>query len=123
MLRGRLLMESLRVGAELAVRDLTVRRLGREDVSASASATQPKAWAFLDFEAPDERVEELAAALAAALLPDDGWYASFEVGDEHVVIFADKVFRYVKGDRDAHREAVAYALAAGTPKQQIDWGE
>jgi hypothetical protein len=123
MLRGRVLMDSLRVGAELAVPDLRARRLGREDVSASASATQPKIWAFLDFEAPDERAEELAAALAAALLPDDGWYANFEVGEEHVVVFADRVFRYVKGDRDAHREAVAYALTAGTPKHQIDWGE
>lgn len=45
----------------------------------------------------------------AALLPDDGWYANFEVGEEHVVDFADRVFRYVKGDRDAHREAVTYA--------------
>lgn len=116
-------MESLRVGAELIADDLTVRRLGREDVSASASGTQPKVWAFLDFEAPDERAEELAATLAAALLADDGWYANFEVGDEHVVVFADKVFRYVKGDRAAHREAVAYALAAGTPEHQIDWGE
>lgn len=121
MLRGRVL--SLRVGTDLAVHDLRVRRLGREDVSASASATQPKVWAFLDFEAPDDRADELAAALAAALLPDDGWYANFEVGDEHVVVFADKVFRYVKGDRAAHREAVAYGLAAGTPKHQIDWGE
>lgn len=123
MLRGRVLMDSLRVGAELAVHDLTVGRLGREDVSASASGTQPKIWGFLDFEAPDERAGELAAALAAALLSDDGWYASFEVGGEHVVIFAGRVFRYVKGDREAHREAVAYALAAGTPKHQIDWGD
>lgn len=46
MLRGRVLMDSLRVGAELAVPDLRARRLGREDVSASASATQPKIWAF-----------------------------------------------------------------------------
>jgi ribosomal protein L13 len=123
MLRGRVLIDSLRVGAELAVPDLRVRRLGREDVSASASPTQPKIWGFLDFEAPDERAGELAAALAAALLSDDGWYSNFEVGDEHVVVFADKIFRYATGDRAAHREAVAYALAAGTPKHQIDWGE
>src|SRR5450756_2547730 len=82
MLRGRLLTESLRVGAELAVPDLLVRRVGRVDVSSSASTTQPKVWTFLDFEAPDERADELAAALASALLPDDGWYANFEVADE-----------------------------------------
>ena len=123
MLRGRLLMESLRVGAELAVPGLLVRRLGREDVSTSAVATQPKVWAFVDFEAPSDRAHELAPALAAALSPDDGWYANFEVGNELVVVFAGKMFRYAKGDRVAHGEAVAYALSAGTPKQQIDWGE
>lgn len=63
MLRRRELLDILRVGAELAVPDLRVRRLGREDVSASASTTQPKIWAFLNFEAPDERTEELATAL------------------------------------------------------------
>ena len=90
-------------------------------MSSSASATQPKVWTFLDFEAPDERTSELAAALAATLLPDDGWYANFEVGDEDVVIFADKVFRYAKGDPAAQQEARAYGLAAGTPEHQLDW--
>jgi len=121
MLRGRLLTESLRIGAELAVPDLVVRRLGRVDVSSSASATQPKVWTFLDFEAPDERAGELAATLASALLTDDGWYANFEVGDQDVVIFAGKVFRYAKGDTAARQEARAYGLAAGTPEHQLDW--
>jgi len=116
-----MLTESLRIGAELAVPDLVVRRLGRVDVSSSASETQPKVWTFLDFEAPDEHAGELAAALAAALLADDGWYANFEVGDQDVVIFAGKVFRYAKGDTAARQEARAYGLAAGTPEHQLDW--
>ena len=121
MLRGRLLTESLRVGAELAVPDLLVRRMGRVDVSSSASATQPKIWTFLDFEAPDDRADELALALASALLPDDGWYANFEVADEDVVVFANRVFRYVKGDQSARDEALVYGRAAGTPEHQLDW--
>jgi len=121
MLRGRLLTESLRVGTELAVQDLVVRRVGRVDVSSSASATQPKVWTFLDFEAPDDRADELAVALASALLPDDGWYANFEVGDEDVVVFANRVFRYVKGDQAARHEVLVYGRTAGTPEHQLDW--
>ena len=120
MLRGRLLTESLRIGAEPAVPDLVVRRLGRVDVSSSASETQPKVWTFLDFEAPSKHADEPAAALAAALLPDDGWYANSEVGDEDAVIFAGRVFRYAKGDTAARQEARAHGLAAGTPEHKLD---
>ncbi len=121
MLRGRLLTESLRVGTVLAVPYLAVRRLGRADVSSSASATQPKIWTFIDFEAPDDRADELAAALASALLPDDGWYANFAVGDDDVVVFANRVFRYRKDDGAARSEVLAYGRAAGTPEHQLDW--
>ena len=53
---------------------------------------------FLDFEADDDRADELAHALAAALLPDDGWYADFQSDAEHFVAFSGAVFRYRKGD-------------------------
>ena len=122
MIEGRLLLESLRVGAELSVPELTVRRLGREDVS-SATASQPSVWGYLDFEAPDHRASELAEGLAAVLLPEGGWYASFALGEELVVVFADRVFRYRRGDREAHREAARYARDVGVPEHQIDWGE
>ena len=65
MLTGRLLAESLRVGADLEVADLRVVRIGRNDVSNSATpsdgseaagdslrgavAGQPPIWMFLDF--------------------------------------------------------------------------
>jgi hypothetical protein len=123
MLNARVLAESLRVGVDLAVPDLRVTRVGRHDVSASVVATQPKVWTFLDLEAPDERADELAGALADALLPDDGWYADFSVGDEHVVVFSGHVFRYRKGDMAARAQAVAYGMVAGTPRHQLDWGE
>ena len=85
------------------------------------SATQPKVWTFLDFGAPDERADELAVVLAPALLPDDGWYANFEVGDEDVVVVANRVFRFVKGDHAARHEALVYGRTAGTPEHRLDW--
>jgi len=69
----------------------------------------------------DDRADELAEALASALLPDDSWYANFEVAEEDVVVFANRVFRYVKGDQSARDEALVYGRAAGTPEHQLDW--
>ncbi|NYH41881.1 hypothetical protein HNR22_001608 [Micromonospora jinlongensis] len=123
MLRGRLLTESLRVGADVRVPSLRVVRVGRHDVSASTSADQPKVWTFLDFEAPDEVADEVAAALAESLVSDQGWYADFEVGDDHVVVFPGRVFRYTKGDRAGRHAAVEYGRSAGVPSHQLDWGE
>jgi hypothetical protein len=138
MLTGRLLAESLRVGADLAVADLRVVRIGRHDVSNSATpsdgsdpagdsprgavAGQPPIWTFLDFEAPDHRADDLAHALAAALETETGWWADFIVGGDHVVVFAGRVFRYRIGDTRARAEAVAWGRASGTPEHQLDWG-
>ena len=135
MLTGRLLAESLRVGADLEVADLRVVRIGRHDVSNSttpsagsdpaddsprgAVAGQPPIWTFLDFEAPDD----LAPALAAALETEIGWWADFVVGGDHVVLFAGRVFRYRIGDTRARAEAVAWGRASGTPDHQLDWGD
>jgi hypothetical protein len=140
VLTGRLIAESLRVGQDLRVPGLTVARLGRHDVTRSttpfegvasdsadrsegASGTQPNIWTFVDFEAPDERADELAEALARALMRENGWWADFVVGDDHVVVFASKVFRYRIGDADARNAAVDYGVAAGTPRHQLDWGD
>jgi hypothetical protein len=123
MLRARILAESLRVGADLVVPGLRVTRFGRHDVAGSVVPGQPGVWTFLDVEAPDECADELATALADALLPELGWYADFDTADEYVVVFAGRVFRYRKGDAAGRAEAVEYGRAAGTPEHQLDWGE
>jgi hypothetical protein len=137
MLKGRLLAESLRVGHDVRVPDLTVVRIGRHDVSESttpfesgseaaargaggASSRQPGVWTFIDFEAPAERADELAQALAGALLAENGWWADFTVDGDRVIVFAGKVFRYRIGDREARDEAIDHGLALGTPRHQLD---
>jgi hypothetical protein len=123
MMRGRILAESLRPGVDITVPDLRLTRLGRHDVSGSVVESQPDVWTFLDFEVPDERADELAAALSGALVAEDGWYADFQSDDEHVVVFSGRVFRYRKGDAAGRAAAVAHGRAAGTPEDQLDWGE
>jgi hypothetical protein len=77
----------------------------------------------VEFEAEDRVADELADALAGSLLAEGGWYANFTVGDEHVVVFADRIFRHRRGDGERRAQAEAYARQAGVPDHQMDWGD
>ena len=123
MLKGALLAESLRVGAVLELPGLMLTRVARRDVSGSATAAQPAVWTFVEFEASDEVADRLADALARSLLAEGGWYANFTVGDEHVVVFAGRIFRHRRGDQSRRAEAEAYARQMGVPAGQMDWGD
>jgi hypothetical protein len=121
MLSGRLITESLRLEAVLSVPDLRLGSLRRVDVSGSVAPAQPKIWTFLDFEAPDEVADILAARLASALEREGGWYADFSVGNEHVVVYAGRVFRYLKGDQSGRAAAQQHGRTMGVPERQLDW--
>ena len=123
VLKGALVAESMRIGAVFEVPDLTLTRVVRRDASGSATSSQPSVWTFLEFEAEDEVHIQLADALSAALAAEGGWYANFSVSDEHVVVFAGRVFRHRSGDRSGRAEAEAYARQVGVPTHQLDWGD
>jgi ketosteroid isomerase-like protein len=123
MITGYVIGESLRPGADFGPPGLRLRKVGRVDVSGSVTRAQPTWWTFVEWEADDEAATEVAEALAAALEPEHGWYADFAAGDDRVVVFAGKVFRYRRGDETGRAEAVAYGRSAGTPEHQLDWQE
>jgi hypothetical protein len=99
MLTGTLVGESLRPGSHLDTAHLSVTRIARWDLADSVGPDQPGQWTVIDFEAEDTEAETLAHVLAGALRPDGGWYCDFIVGTERVVVFADRAFRYPRGDR------------------------
>jgi hypothetical protein len=121
MLKGTLLAESLQIGAELRVAGLRLTRVSRRDVAATASMSQPPVWTFLEFEADDDVAYPLADSLAQSLQEEGGWYADFGVGDDHVVVFAHKIFRYQRGDQGGRSAAMEYGRAMGVPEHQLDW--
>lgn len=123
MLHGRILAESLRIGCDLQFRDLRITRVDRQDVSRGSAPYQPDVWTLLDVEGPDDLADELAAALADALIEGPGWYADFGVGADHVVVFSGRIFRYRAGDPAGRREAVEYGKSVGVPLHQLDWEE
>ncbi|SNY60334.1 hypothetical protein [Paractinoplanes atraurantiacus] len=117
---GRLIGDSLRPGAEFAPPGVRIVRVFRQDLEGTQTATQPAAWTVIDFEADD--AEAVAGALAAALNPDGGWYADFSDGDDHIIVFAGRVFRCPSGDSAADEAAKSYGRSVGVPEHQLDWG-
>ena len=122
MLSGTLLAESIRVGAEFRIDGFVVTRIVRKDFPDEPPG-MPTTWTFIEFQAEDNRAGELARKLADVLAAEGGWYADFGVGDDHVVVFAGKVFRYRKGDEAGRAEATRYGLSVGCPADQLDWTE
>jgi hypothetical protein len=122
VINGLLLAESLRPAATVAVPGVVLRSIRRADVSSSTTPEQPGIWTFVEFEAPSEVADALAGALAAALSPDGGWYADFSVDDDHVVVFAGRIFRYHRDDAAGRAEAQDYGRSVGVPEHQLDWG-
>jgi hypothetical protein len=43
--------------------------------------------------------------------------------DEAFVVFADRVFRYPRGDTERRAEAEEYGRSVGVPESQLDWPE
>lgn len=121
MLTGRIIIESLRVGSELRIPGLVTTWISRQDVSSSTAPHQPKVWTLLDFEAPDEQYDALTGALSGALVTDQAWYADFRAGDDHVVVYPGRVFRYRTGDAARRAEAMEYGRKEGIPESQLDW--
>jgi len=120
VLSGTLLAESIRVGSELSIDGLTVSKIFRKDFPDEPPG-MPTTWTFIEFQAEDERADEIAQKLADVLTAQGGWFADFGVGGDHVVIFAGKVFRYRKGDEAGRAEATEYGLSVGCPADQLDW--
>jgi hypothetical protein len=122
VINGYVIGESLRAGAVFEPEGLRVRSVRRVTVAGTADG-QPSVWTFVEFAFAARDAAAVADALAAALEPEYGWYSDFTDGDERVVVFAGKVFRYRRGDAAGRAEAVAYGRSAGTPVDQLDWPE
>lgn len=99
-----------------------MRRIAR-DYDGDTDAGQPLTWTFIEFEAPLDEAEELAAALSRALDKRLGWCCDFRSPSETFVVFAERVFRCPRGDEDGRSQAEAHARSMGVPESQLDWPE
>jgi hypothetical protein len=120
MLRGAIVAESLRVGAALEGVPLKVQKLERLD---AGLGDQPPQWTLLWFEADDAVADQLAEQLSSSLEARGGWYADFHSDSEVIVVFAGRIFRYLRGDTGERAKVADYARSVGVPNEQLDWAE
>ncbi|MGA5451828.1 hypothetical protein ACPCVO_34860 [Streptomyces umbrinus] len=120
MLEGVLIAESLRAGAQLTGIPLRITKLTRVEMT-DLGQDQPRIWTLLDFAADELDAERLADQLASCLSSTGVWYTDFHTSRETFVVFADKVFRYARGQAEGRREAQDYGRSVGVPEQQLDW--
>ncbi|WP_405572731.1 hypothetical protein OG418_46590 [Streptomyces phaeochromogenes] len=120
MLEGVLIAESLRAGAQLTGIPLRITKLTRVEMT-DPGQDQPRLWTLLDFAADELEAERLADQLASSLSSTGGWYTDFHTSRETFVVFADKVFRYARGQAEGRREAQDYGRSVGVPEEQLDW--
>jgi hypothetical protein len=117
---GTLIAESLRVGAVIEGVAFVTTRVARADVG-DVDARQPLTWTFIEFEVAEDDAERLALALEGSLQRPGAWYCDFRSNDETFVVFADRTFRYPRGDRAGRAEAIEYGRSVGVPETQLDW--
>lgn len=120
MLTGVLIAESLRVGGVLSGVPLQVTKVWRIEAD-SATADQPRQWTLMDFQAAEVDASRLAEILAGCLKPTGGWYVNYNTTAEAFVIFADRIFRYPRGDEASRARVEEYARSIGVPSPQLDW--
>ena len=118
MFTGLLLKESLEDESVLDM--LQVTKIEVWDVE-NAEDWQPKRWTAVSFEGDDRQADVMAEKMSQAMKP--AWYANFSSGTHVYVVFADRFFKYAKGDKQAREAAQAYAVSTGVPESQVDWGE
>jgi len=119
-LQGALIAESLRIGARIENVALVVTSVSRAELG-DLDAGQPLVWTFIEFEADDGEADRLIAVLERALSREGGWYCDFRNDAETFVVFADRSFRYPRGDHAGRAAAAEYGRSMGVPEAQLDW--
>jgi hypothetical protein len=117
---GVLIAESISKEHPLDGLNLNLRKISRADAG-DVNAGQPLTWTFIEFEVDDDHVAGIAHALSRSMEASGGWYCDFRTNQETFVVFADRIFRYPRGDADGRAEAEAYGRSVGVPEAQLDW--
>lgn len=121
MIKGTLIVESLRVGTDLADLSLAMHKISRYRITEPGPG-QPVIWAAVEFSADEGSAGELAETFADVL--DDqpsSWYVDFHSPTESFVVFPGRIFRYPRGDAGGRAQAQDYGRQLTIPEPQLDW--
>ncbi|MCK5074318.1 MAG: hypothetical protein KAQ98_12890 [Bacteriovoracaceae bacterium] len=80
---------------------------------------QPKKWTAITFEGLLENLHTVVDEMTKRIKPK--WFLNISTAKYNYVVFHNKVFKYLKGDKETLKEAQQYALDIGVPQSQIGW--
>ena len=117
--RGLLLREGLK---DLRVLDM-VRGIKTEtwDINSDADAL-PRIWTAIRFEGDEGNAAMIAERLSQSLSPDR-WCGRLSTENHVYVMFPNKVFKYLRGDRQSREKAQDHARSMGIPDSHLKLGE
>jgi hypothetical protein len=119
VIHGTILAESIKPGSSFEGHGMRIISWTRYEVSGTAEY-QPPIWTAIEFEAPADSSDPLAASLSDVLLLPS-WYANWNSDTEATIVFPGRTFRYPRGDKTGRAEAQEFGRQCGVPEQQLDW--
>lgn len=79
-----------------------------------------KQWTLHTVEIPEEKVEEIAAAISQLFdAKHSSWYADFKNDTYHFIIYPHKIFMVTIANKKEYEEAYQYGLSLGIPEYQL----
>lgn len=77
-------------------------------------------WTLHTVEIPEEKVEEIAAAISQLFDTEhSSWYADFKNDTYHFIIYPHKIFMVTIANKKEYEEAYQYGLSLGIPEYQL----
>jgi len=119
MYRGVIIEESLKDRSILNA----VRIIGTEIESVTPGHRTPwlKEWTLDEVEVEDNTIKSFVRKVQNAIETEHkSWFADFKGEQDHYIVFPGKVFFVDHRRNDSYDEAIAYGVALGIPKNQID---
>ncbi|MFA5047860.1 MAG: hypothetical protein WC516_02340 [Patescibacteria group bacterium] len=120
--KGIIIAESLR--SKDLINDLNIINTEVEAVNDSHQTAWLKQWTMHTVEIPESQIEELAQKISENIFgraSEHSWYADFKNEAWHYIIFADKVFKVDRSDREQYQEAKKYGISRGIPEYQVNF--
>jgi hypothetical protein len=84
-------------------------------------ASDRPVWTAVYFDGDASHADRVAQRLSHVLL--SGWYCNIATANDSYVVFANRVFKYPRGEDQGRAEAQEYGRSLGLPEEQLDWGE
>lgn len=119
MFTGLIIKESLLADTILTELGLMIVRTEEWHIGERAAVFQPSTWNAIFVEGAEEKINKIAHNLSQAILPK--WYANLSDDATEYVIFHEKIFKHIKGDKTDAVEAISYGRSIGIPEHQLDW--